>query len=185
MQNISKELIINASNGDMNAFREIYNASSSYVYTIAYRITGNREDAEEALQDAFVSIYKNMSKFQFRSSFKTWVYRIATNMAINMYRKRSKDRKRLVTFDEKIDPEKNREEKVTEAEKKEGKEAVNSMLEVLPPEQKACIVLKDIEGMKYEEIAEALNINLNTVRSRLKRAREKLVARYGKKGEVQ
>lgn len=181
MQNISNELIINASRGDVSAFKEIYEISSTYLYTICYRITGNKEDAEEAAQDAFVSIYRNLGKFEFKSSFKTWIYRIATNMAINIYRKRSKERRRTVTFDEGIDPDKHREEKLTPAEEKEGKEIVRSMLESLPEEQKACVVLKDIEGLKYEEIAEVLKININTVRSRLKRAREKLIFLYGKK----
>ena len=182
MQNIPKDIIIRATEGDIEAFEEIYNLSSSYVYTLAYRVTQNAEDAQEVTQDVFVSVYRNLDRFQFRSSFKTWIYRIATNMAINMYRKRSKERGRKVVFDETIGTD--HPAGKTEVFDKEDNEArVNNMLKDLPPEQRACLVLKSIEGLKYHEIAKVLNININTVRSRLKRAREKLIAQYRKRGQ--
>ena len=83
MQEIERDLIEKAARGDKKAFEEIYCLSSGYVFTLALRVTNNREDAEEAAQDVFVRIYKNLKKFQFKSSFKTWIYRIAINTGIN------------------------------------------------------------------------------------------------------
>lgn len=177
MREIDREIIERAADGDMDAFEEIYRASSGYVYTVALRVTGSKEDAEEVTQDVFVSVHRSLPGFGFRSSFKTWLYRIAMNRAINAYRKRSKDRKRRVELDENTGAE--GPEGIKRA---EDREAVGKMLEKLPPEQRACLVLKEIDGMKYEEIADTLKINLNTVRTRIKRAREKLVSIYGKGG---
>ncbi len=182
MQNIPENTLIRASEGDMEAFEEIYRTASGYVYTIALKVTGNREDAEEVTQDVFLSVHKNLGSFRFRSSFKTWIYRIATNRAINSYRKRSKERGRKVPFDDKIAAEEAGAPGVSSLDEEHRKKLVNAMLESLPLEQRACVVLKDIEGLKYEEIARVLGININTVRSRLKRAREKLVSRYGGRG---
>ena len=182
MQNIPEDTLIKASKGDMEAFEEIYRIASGYVYTVAIKVTGNREDAEEVTQDVFISIHKNLRSFRFRSSFKTWIYRIATNKAINSYRKRSKERGKKIPFDDEIAAEEIGTPGVSSLDEEHRKKLVSVMLESLPLEQRACVILKDIEGLKYEEIARALNININTVRSRLKRAREKLISRYGGRG---
>jgi RNA polymerase sigma-70 factor (ECF subfamily) len=187
MITIPEETIKEAAGGDMAAFEEIYKASRGYVFSVAYRITGTRHDAEEVTQDVFLKVYKKLGSFAFKSAFSTWLYRIAANTAINLYKKSSKERKRTCIFDEEIDPGNYGEEKENdfqEAERKqENEKLVRSMLGQLPEGQRACVVLKDIEGLKYEEIASALGINLNTVRSRLSRAREKLISVYGKGGQ--
>ena len=85
MQDIAKEIITSAAGGDIDAFERIYKVYSSYVNTIAFRIVGNREDAEEVTQDVFVRVYRSLARFEFKSSFKTWIYRIATNSAINVF----------------------------------------------------------------------------------------------------
>jgi RNA polymerase sigma-70 factor, ECF subfamily len=183
MINISKDLMFRAARGDMAAFEEIYKISSGYVYAVAYRVTGKKEDAEEVTQDVFISVYRNLRSFAFRSAFSTWIYRIAMNTAINLYRKRSKERGRTVPFDDAMgtkDHAHKGDDASRSLEKKDNEKLVQSMLGCLPEDQRACIVMKDLEGLKYEEIARALNINLNTVRSRLSRAREKLVSLYGK-----
>ena len=176
MQNIEKDILLKAQMGDIDAFEEIYKISSGYVYTIILKVVGNKEDAEEVTQDVFISVYKNLKRFGFRSSFKTWLYRIAVNRAINMFNKRKKERPRKVLFDENIDYAREENDTKTDIDKKHDEKVLEAILEELPPDQKACLVLKEIEGMKYEEIAQTLNINLNTVRSRLKRAREKLIS---------
>lgn len=181
MQDISKNTLIKASEGDMGAFEEIYRITSGYVYTIALKVTGIREDAEEVTQDVFLSIHKNLKSFRFRSTFKTWIYRITTNKAINAYRKRSRERGKKIPFDDEIAVEDVKAPGVSSLDEEHKKKLVSLMLEGLPVEQRACVILKDIEGLKYEEIARALKININTVRSRLKRAREKLISRYGGK----
>lgn len=183
MRDIPEQLIINAAGGDISAFEEIYNIASGYVYAVAFRITGNREDAEEVAQDVFLSVHRNLGKFGFRSSLKTWIYRITANRAINAYRKRMKHKKRHIEFDDTIKNELVHEDRPDGLDKKESKHIVSAMLGRLPEEQKACLILKDIEGLKYQEIAKALNIKINTVRTRLKRGREKLLAIYGNRGD--
>lgn len=179
MQDIPKNTLIKASEGDMEAFEEIYGTASGYVYTIALKVTGSREDAEEVTQDVFISIHKNLKRFQFRSSFKTWLYRITANMAINAYRKRSRECGKMMPYDDGIAVEDKKAPEVSGIDEEYRQKMVNRMLDSLPLEQRACIVLKEMEGLKYREIAHALRININTVRSRLKRAREKLISRYG------
>ncbi|NQT32734.1 MAG: sigma-70 family RNA polymerase sigma factor [Candidatus Omnitrophica bacterium] len=177
MKQIPKETILRASRGDMEAFKEIYDISSGFVYTVVYRIVRNSEDAQEVTQDVFMSIYQKINTFRFKSSLKTWLYRIATNRAINMYRKRAKEKGRKVTFEDNIKYDSDVFNKTAvNFEREHAEKLVKAMLGSLPCEQRACIVLKDIEGLRYQEIAEVLGIKINTVRSRLKRAREKLLA---------
>ena len=180
MKEVPQNIITRAAGGDEEAFEEIYRVFSDYVYTVASRITGNAEDAEEVTQDVFVSLYRNLWKFKFKSSLKTWVYRITVNMAINSRRK--KVRRKEVNFDSRDI------ERMEDTSRTFGKPEYNldrhniltRLLGVLPAEQRACIALRGIRGMSYEEIAKIMRINKNTVRSRLKRAREKLMLLYKK-----
>jgi RNA polymerase sigma-70 factor, ECF subfamily len=186
MLNIPDETVRMAAGGDIGAFEEVYKASSGYVFSVAYRVTGNRQDAEEVTQDVFVKVYRKLGSFAFKSAFSTWIYRIAMNTAINLYRKRSKERGKNLSFDDAIGTETSSCEGDAgkDMERKDNEKLVMSMLDSLTEGQKACVILRDIEGLKYEEVADALGINLNTVRSRLSRAREKLVDLYGKGGSV-
>ena len=89
MQEISKDILMQAAKGDIGAFEEIYRIASDFIFNVAYRITNNNEDAEEVSQDVFIKIYKNLKGFRFQSSFKTWIYRIAVNSAVNTSKKRT------------------------------------------------------------------------------------------------
>ena len=176
MQEIERELIIKAGQGDMRAFGEIYQRASGYVYTLAYRVVNTKHDAEEVTQDVFLKIHRSLGSFRVESSFKTWLYRIAVNTALNHAKKRSRVMTREVeeVFEDPAtvtqpDAAKNIEAWETERQLK-------SLLEQLNPDQRACIVLREIEGLDYQGIASSLGININTVRSRLKRARETLMA---------
>ena len=183
MQEIERELIVRAGEGDAGAFREIYRRSAGYVYTLAYRVVNTKPDAEEVTQDVFLKIHRSLGSFKFEASFKTWLYRIAVNTAINHAKKRSRVTKREVeeVFE---DPT-----TVTQADARKGLEAddmgtqLKALLDQLNPDQRACIISREIEGMDYQGIARSLGININTVRSRLKRARETLMA-LGKKEVV-
>jgi RNA polymerase sigma-70 factor (ECF subfamily) len=90
MQEIERELIIRAGQGDMGAFRDIYHRASGYVYTLAYRVVSTKHDAEEVTQDVFLRLYRSLGSFKFEASFKTWLYRIAVNTALNHAKKRSR-----------------------------------------------------------------------------------------------
>ncbi len=180
MDDIPKHIIIKASEGDLDAFECIYKAYSKPVLSVAFRILDNMGDAEEVAQLVFLSIYQKLNKFQFQSSIKTWIYRIAVNCAINYGRRIARERDRVVEYREGFYPQ----GAVGEIEKlmnrEEREEMVNSLLKVLTPDQRACIILRNIEGLSYQEIAETLKININTVRSRLKRAREQLLVQRKK-----
>jgi RNA polymerase sigma-70 factor, ECF subfamily len=181
LEDISRDILIRASRGDMEAFEIIYRATSDFVYRTALRITNNRDDAEDVTQDVFIKVYQNLKDFQFRSSFKTWVYRIAVNTAITTCKGISKEMDRIHDDDSSLmdrDMDQYASSQMPEApiDKEDNEKLVASLLETLNPDQRACIVLREIEGLNYQEISEVLKININTVRSRLKRARETLLA---------
>ncbi|PIQ88210.1 MAG: hypothetical protein COV73_00005, partial [Candidatus Omnitrophica bacterium CG11_big_fil_rev_8_21_14_0_20_43_6] len=103
MNDLAPDVLERASAGDIDAFEEIYKATSSFVYNVALRITWNNANAEEVTQDVFMKIYRNLKSFGFRSAFKTWVYRITVNTAINHYRKSFKEEKNRVDFNNLIE----------------------------------------------------------------------------------
>lgn len=174
MQDITEDILREASQGDLGCFKRIYNSAGGFVYNVALRVVGNKEDAEEVTQEVFLTVHRKLKEFRFQSSFKTWVYRIAVNQAINHAKKR--DRNPTVEYDEEINAV-SVHPRVGEHMEQEAKEKlVHKLLNSLNPEQRACIVLRNIEGLSYDEIASSLAININTVRSRLKRAREAMMS---------
>ena len=175
MEDIAKDILIRASQGDMQAFEDVYKASSSFVYNVALRVVNNREDALEVAQEVFMIIYHKLKSFRFESSFKTWVYRITANYAINFAKKSS--RAKTVPYEDLLERGRgSSSEAQTQMDQEHQSQLVENFLGELNPDQRACVVLRDIQGLSYEEIAQALNININTVRSRLKRSREKLLS---------
>jgi len=174
---ISNELLRKAAAGDLSAFEEIYRAASGLVYNVALRVTCNPEDAEEAAQDVFLKVFEGLKSFKFKSSFKTWVYRITVNTALNFRKKSSSRSGRTAQYDDGIAEETTAsDDSVNKSIDADGdKEVVDRLLKKLTPEYRAAIVLRELQGLSYEEIAETLDININTVRTRLKRARETLM----------
>ncbi|MDD5557394.1 MAG: RNA polymerase sigma factor [bacterium] len=175
MQEIPDEVVRKAARGDAAAFERIYRASADYVYTIAVGITGNGADAEEVAQDVFLTVHRKLRRFRFRSSFKTWLYRVAVNRALGTLRKTSRRRARQVEYDDDASYGVERGGAAAGAEREDDRRRLEALLGALNPDQRACIVLREIEGMRYAEIAETLGVNINTVRTRLKRAREILL----------
>jgi len=178
MEEIAKDTLIKASQGDAQAFEEIYKATSSFVYNVAFRVVNNREDASEVAQEVFMIIYRKLKDFRFESSFKTWLYRVTANYAINYAKKNS--RAKTVPFEETFGEGAVESEAHVQMDQEDKGQLVEKLLGELNPDQRACVVLRDIQGLSYEEIAKALNININTVRSRLKRSREKLLSLKGR-----
>jgi len=176
IQDISQDLLIKSSQGDLAACEEIYKAAAGFVYNVALRIVGNRDDAQEVIQETFLKIFENLKEFKFQSSFKTWTYRITVNTALNYRKKAVNDASRRVELGENEDIEamvKHPADQDLDA--KSNEEYVNQLLDKLNPDQRTCVVLRDLQGLSYEEISQTLGININTVRSRLKRARSTLV----------
>lgn len=176
MQDISEDTLKKASEGDVPSFEIIYKAAAGFVYNVAYRVVGKKEDAEEVTQEVFMTVYHKLKSFRYQSSFKTWVYRIAVNNAINHAKKVSKERNRTVEYDENLTAVQSPDEARARIDQEQQEKTVNALLNELSPEQRACMVLRNMQGLSYQEIAESLGINLNTVRSRLKRGRETLIA---------
>ncbi len=179
MDTIDEQLIEQARQGDMAAFRRIYDATSGFVFNVARRITGHDEDAEEVTQDVFIAAHRALGGFRGQSALKTWLYRITVNRALNKVRSR-RGRQQEVPYEEYMDVPQGA---ATDQALMDGdiKDKVRSMLDMLAPEFRACLVLREIEGLSYEEIAAALAVNINTVRTRILRARRQLAeaARQG------
>ncbi len=183
MQEPPREILIAASKGDRCAFEKIYRSTSDYVYTIALKVIGNRADAEEVTQDVFLKIFRELKRFRFASAFTTWLYRITINSALNAARRTQKRRMRQVEYNDAIAVVNDRSETQDAIGREHNAARINAMLEVLNPDQRACIVLREIEGLRYREIADVLKIPINTVRSRLQRAREALLSREQRGGD--
>lgn len=174
MPDLGLDVIRRAQDNDIAAFEEIYRYYAGMVYRVALRMTRRVEDAEEVTQEVFVAVHRHLKTFAGNAQLKTWIYRIAVNCSLNALKKGKRSPE--VSWDEGFDPEDTR-QGVREAVEKEAREArISSLMEILSADQKMCLVLRAQEGLSYEEIAQALNININTVRSRLKRARETLLA---------
>ena len=182
MQDIAKETLIKAREDDLGSFESIYKETSGFAYNVAFRIVNNKQDAEEVVQDVFLNIYHNLKYFRFQSAFKTWVYRITVNCAINHLKKMAREKNRIKEYGNNL-MQTGETSQAPEAEKMNDgqEEMISSLLGALDANQRICIVLRNIEGLSYREISATLKININTVRTRLKRAREKLLS-FGKEG---
>jgi RNA polymerase sigma-70 factor, ECF subfamily len=179
MDTITKDLISKVLKGDKNSFEAIYRASAGFVYNVALNCTGSADLAEEVTQDVFIKVYEKLYTFRFDSSFKTWIYRITVNMSLNIKRKYANNYN-TVELDTIADILPGKESVEDEIGKVSEQEEVKKLLEVLSPNQKICVVLRNIEGLTYAEIADTLKVNINTVRTWLKRARETLQRRVNR-----
>lgn len=175
MNDISVEVLSKAAEGDMRAFEEVYKATSGFVYNVALRIAHNSLDAEEITQDVFMKIFRNLKKFGFRSAFKTWIYRITINTALNHYRKSRRQKSDKVDYESVSESLESNYSTAEEVIRDDNEARLKVLLDRLSPEYKICLILREVEGLSYEEIAVTLKIPINTVRSRLKRAREALM----------
>jgi RNA polymerase sigma-70 factor (ECF subfamily) len=178
MQDISEDILIKASQGDLSAFEEIYKCSAGFVYSVSFRLLSNKEDAEEVTQEVFMNIYRSLKDFRFDSSFKTWVYRISVNTAINYSKKISKHRHDSLNRKETLEWTSGEDIRQKIDASAQEAEAMN-LLKNLPQDQKTCLVLRSMEGLSYQEIADVLSIPINTVRTRIKRARETMLIKKG------
>ena len=170
--------------GEKDAFDKLVLKHKNRVFGLCYRILGDYEEANDCAQETFVKVYRSLERFRFDSTFSTWLYRIAVNTCKNKLKSTQYRRsKKMVRLDNPGNQEEGghpvqvRDKSLSpagELERKEIHVLIQKAIDSLPEEQKTVVVLRDIEGMSYEEIARIGGYNLGTVKSKLARAREKL-----------
>lgn len=177
-----KILIEKSIKGDSESFEKLILSCEKKVYNIALKMLGNEADAYDAAQDTFIKVYKNLENFKGNSSFSTWVYRITSNVCLDIIRK-NKNKKNTVSIDKEIefddsdatfeieDRNADTEGKILE---KERSEALHKALLRLNPNQREILVLREFQNLSYDEIAGVLNIGTGTVKSKISRARAAL-----------
>ena len=166
--------------GDVNAFEKLVTEYEKAVYAIAQRMTGNAEDAADMTQETFIKAYNSLSSFRGDSKFSVWLYRIANNVCLDFLR--SKNRRPTVSLStEDDDGEETQLDIADESQSPElllesslTRDAVRRGLDSLPPDYKQILLLREIQGLSYEEIAAALGIESGTVKSRIFRARKRV-----------
>lgn len=165
-------LIMRARDGDKQSFGRLVQQFQNRIFSIAYGIVGRREDAEDITQETFIKAYKAIGNLQTGVAFYSWLVRIAVNTGISY--KKSLTIRRSVSFDEINEPLYQGESPEAYTERRESFERMQTMLSELSPEHRAVLVLREIEGLAYDEIANMLQIPLGTVKSRINHARGKL-----------
>jgi RNA polymerase sigma-70 factor, ECF subfamily len=180
-------LVQSAKKGDVQAFEELVRRYDRNVFRIAQHITHNREDAEDVVQDAFLKAYSNLDQFQGQSKFYTWLVRIAVNEALMKLRRIKPGRTVSLDEDVKTDEDSlprevadwspNPEQQYNQAELRD---ILTRTIQGLPMSFRTVFVLRDVEGLSTEETAEALDLSIPAVKSRLLRARLQLRERLNR-----
>jgi len=185
-----KALVQKAKAGDRDAFAALVSAYEGKIYNLALRYLGNREDAMDASQEVFLRVFRFLPGFQEESGFSTWIYRIGVNVCKDMLAKRAKrgelslelpdeeeDYRTAEVADSRYDPE-------AIVEQADLRESLAEAIGQLPQQQREMIVLRDIQGLSYEEIGQVLSLEAGTVKSRLSRARENLRKKLLQSGNI-
>lgn len=172
-------LVADAATGSEEDFRQLVETYASRIYNIALRMCKNPADAEDITQEVFIKLHRSLESFKGNSAFSTFLYRVTANTCLDflrkqkkltivpLYRERVDERLETVIPDDGESPEE-------AAERKELRRVVLRGLDRLPKDQRIVLILRDLEGLTYTEISEALGLSEGTVKSRICRAREKL-----------
>lgn len=170
------ELARRAAGGDEDAFAQLVGLHEKKVYGLALRMCGNPEDAADAAQEAFLAAWKGLPRFRGEAGFSTWLYRLTSNTAIDHLRRVKRQRGEvsldgggpgLDAVDDAPSPQ-------AQAEETELREAVAEGLSMLSEDHRQALLLRELRGLSYEEIASELRVDLGTVKSRISRARGSL-----------
>lgn len=198
VEETDKNLVIRAQNGEERAFRLLVERYQRKVYSVAYSMVRHQEDAMDLSQEAFIKAYRNLARFQGSSSFYTWIYRITVNLCIDYLRKSG--RVQSVDYDDRIGrdnsevdgdgsilPTRLDADPSRSLMRKELIEKMQQALETLSENHRSILLLREVEGLSYEEMAEVLGVSKGTVMSRLHHARKNMQAALGQyvKGRAQ
>jgi RNA polymerase sigma-70 factor (ECF subfamily) len=183
-QQSDQALVARCQKADITAFNEIVSRYKGKIYNYLYRMTGNAEDAEDLTQEVFVRMYTNIASFRAEASLSTWLFRIAGNLSVDAFRRGKKDRELSHSLDAPVAGADNddgqsatrdvpdwSQEPETLLGRKELGAHIQAALQKLPPKLRSAVVLHDVEGLAYEEIAQTERIPLGTVKSRIFNAR--------------
>jgi RNA polymerase sigma-70 factor (ECF subfamily) len=167
VKEIDTALVRACQRGDIEAFEQIFRVYRNPVFRLAYRFTGNRDDAEDLTQEIFLKVFENIGSFRYESSFATWLYRIAVNTCMNFQRDKKPAESLGVTDDlgSSVSPE-------AICERGELQRKIEAEIASLPSPLKIAFLLVVVEGMTYREASEILSLSVDALRMRVSRARQ-------------
>jgi RNA polymerase sigma-70 factor (ECF subfamily) len=168
------DLVAAAQAGDREAFDELVRATYADTYTLAYRLTGDEEDARDVVQEAYLRAFRGLKRFRGDAQFSTWMYRITANCAATYLGKRSRHRHDELTDDLGVSDDRETVNPEIQAETGALRDRLQVALRTLPPRLRAVVVLRDIYDLPHEAIAAELGISESAAKVRLHRARRKL-----------
>lgn len=158
-------LVRAAQNGDVDAFEELVRRYQTSIYRVALRMLGSRADAQDAVQETFVRAWRALPRFRHDSAISTWLYRIVTRRALDkIASRRSTETLDEVEVEAGPDP-------AQAAEDQERLRAVRRAIAKLPPDQRAALVLREFEGLSYQEVAQVLGASVPAIKTRIHRGR--------------
>lgn len=172
-----QELVARARGGDQDAFEQLVVDNQNKVYSLALRMTGDREEAADLAQEAFLKAWQGLPSFQGDSSFATWVYRLATNVCIDCLRRKKRrwEVESALSLDDEeaawAEPADLEQDPQRQLERSEASRAVARGLEALPDHHRQVLVMRELSGLSYQEIGQALGLDMGTVKSRIARSR--------------
>lgn len=177
-----RRLLEQCRQGDRFAFETLFRKYQSYVYNTALGMLGNGEDAADVTQETFLRLHRSLDTFRGDASFSTWLYRVAVNLCITELRRRGRSRFQFLE-DIRHDEDSVLQEELGPSpfeavELDEERKVVHQVLRMLPPDYRAVMVLRHLQQLAYEEIAEVLNLTLSQVKTRLFRARKMFKDRF-------
>lgn len=175
MSELDIQLIRRCTEGDLKSFEKLISQYERNAFAMALRYLGDYDDASDVTQEALIKVYRNISSFRFESSFTTWLYRIVINTCKDFLKKRN--REQVVSIDEsqkEITDDTREKDPQAHTEREEVRSEVHRALDEISEVHRLVIVLKDIQGFTYDQIAEMLDIPIGTVRSRISRGRVEL-----------
>jgi RNA polymerase sigma-70 factor (ECF subfamily) len=177
------ELVSAAQAGDNRAFEELVRATYTDVYALAYRLTGNEEDARDVVQEAYLRAFKGLKRFRGEAKFSTWMYRITANCASTAMTKGQKHRHEELEDEAPLADSRPENDPEAAGDAELLRQRLNDALEELPPRLRAVVVLRDMYDLPHQAIADELGISEAAAKVRLHRARRRLRERLFPKSE--